>query len=127
MAKYNALVPLGTLTISAIGATVPLSVNCGPYGGQTELGNYVPGNAFRGFMLQASADNSGNLYLLPRGKTAAANQDLIFAVLVPGESLVFPMSGMSGIGVLPENFCLDTDAVAGEGYLAVAYGYGTLG
>jgi hypothetical protein len=124
MSQYNALVPLGKITITAAGVTVPLSVNCGPYGGQT--GTYpnppVPGNAWRGFEIEADSGNGGKIYLLPRGKTAVANPEAILAVIGPGGSLVFPQSSMSGVGVLPENFVLDTD-----GTNAVAYGYGALG
>ena len=124
MSQYNALVPLGRLSVVTAGTTIPLSTNCGAYGGQTSTGSYVPGNAWRGFMLQAAPGNGANLYLLPRGKTVSANPDSILGVIGPGGSLVFPMSGMSGAGVLPENFVLDTDAVSGTN---IAYGYGTLG
>jgi hypothetical protein len=126
MTQYNALVPLGEIAITAAGSPTPLSVNCGPYGGQT--GTYpnapVPGNAWRGFELQSAVGNGGKIYLLPRGKTAVANPEAILAIIGPGGSLTFPMSSMSGVGVLPENFVVDTDAVSGTQYV---YGYGTLG
>jgi hypothetical protein len=127
MSQYSSLVPLGTITITAIGATVALSVNCGNYGGQGSSGSYVPGNAWRGMEITADPGNSGNIYLLPRGKTAAANPEAIFAKIGPGGSLSFPNSSMAGVGILPENFCLDTDAAAGVGYKCVAWGYGTIG
>ena len=122
MSQYNALVPLGALVVTTPGATVLLSANCGPYGGQqgTDWKNIpVPGNAWRGFMLQSDPGSGGNLYLLPRGKTAAGNPEAILGVIGPGGSLMFPMSTMTGVGVTPENFCLDG--------VGTAYGYGVLG
>lgn len=123
MTQFNALVPLGKITIASAGATQLLSVNCGNYGGQT--GVYptipVPGNAWRGVEIQVDPASGGNVYLLPRGKTASANPEAIMAKIGPGGSLVFPQSTMNGVGILPENFCLDTDSSA------TVYGYGTLG
>jgi hypothetical protein len=121
MAQFNALVPLGKLSVATAGTTIPLSTNCGPYGGSASPN--VPGNAWRGFMLQAAPGNSANIYLLPRGSTASANPGNILAVIGPGGSLVFPQSSMSGVGVLPENFVLDMDGSGTQ----VVYGYGTLG
>ena len=126
MTQFNALVPLGRLSVTVAGTTIPLSTNCGPYGGQqgTDWKNIpVPGNAWRGFMLQAAPGNSGNIYLLPRGKTASANPESIFGVIGPGGSLQFPQSNMTGVGVLPENFVLDMDGSGTQ----ICYGYGTLG
>ena len=126
MTQYSALVPLGRLTLTAAGATVPLSTNCGSYGGQqgTDWKNIpVPGNAWRGFYIQAAPGNSGNLYLLPRGNTASANPGAILGVIGPGGSITFPQSSMSGVGVLPENFVLDMDGTGTQ----LAYGWGTLG
>jgi hypothetical protein len=74
--------------------------------------------------IQADPGNSGNIYLLPRGKTASANPGSIMAVIGPGGFLPFPAASMLGVGFTPENFCLDTDAASGTQY---AYGYGTLG
>jgi hypothetical protein len=74
--------------------------------------------------IQADSANSGNIYLLPRGNTAAANPGTILAKIGPGGSLPFPAAIMSGVGFTPENFCLDTDATSGTQY---AYGYGTKG
>jgi len=127
MAPNPALVPLGKLTITAAGTTVLLSANCGPLGGQP-ITNWqnppAPGQAFRFVEIQADPSNSGNLYLLPRGKTVTANPGSIIALIGPGGSLPFPNGIMAGVGITPENFCLDTDAGSGTQY---AYGYGTLG
>ena len=125
MSQYSAFVPLGSITITAAGATVALSANCGPYGGQqgTDWKNIpVPGNAWRGMEIQADPANNGNVYLLPRGKTASANPGLIMGKIGPGGSLQFPAAVMFGVGFTPENFCLDTDGTS-----AVVYGYGVLG
>lgn len=122
--SYNSQVPLGRITVTAPGATVLLSVNCGPFAGQVAGADYrnppVPGGAAEYFMLQADPNNAGNLYLMPRGKTAAGNPTSIMAVLPPGSSIPFPFSAGSGPGLTPENFCLDTDASG------TAYGYATL-
>lgn len=127
MAQYGAFVPIGQLAITTPGDTVPLSFNCGPYGGQqgTDWKNPpVPGNAWRGMEIQADPANSGNLYLLPRGKTAAGDPGSILAKIGPGGSLPFPAASMMGVGFTPENFVIDTDSSDGTQY---AYGYGTLG
>lgn len=127
MAQYPSFIPLGRLAITAAGTTTLLSANCGPYGGQAG-GSWqnppLPGNAWRGMEIQADPSNSGDIYLLPRGKTAAGNPEAIMAKIGPGGSLPFPASSMIGCGFTPENFCLDTDAESGTQY---AYGYGTLG
>ena|SRR5271156_1542839 len=125
--SYNGQVPFGQMAITAAGTTTALSVNCGAFGGQISGADYknppVPGGAAQYFMIQAGLSNSGNLYLLPRGKTAAGNPASIMAILPPGSSIPFPFSAASGPGLQPENFVLDTDAVSGTQY---AYGYATL-
>jgi hypothetical protein len=74
--------------------------------------------------IQADIANTGNLYLLPRGNTATANPGTIIAKIAPGASLPLPTGIMVGNGFVPENFCLDTDAVSGT---QLAYGFGSLG
>jgi hypothetical protein len=121
--RYANLVPLGKCTVSAPSTTTQLSVNCGPLGGQVSSQANplpVPGTACQQFTLQADPGNAGNLYLLPRGMTAAANPASIMAILAPGAAITFP-AGLTGPGLLPENFVMDTDA--GSGFF---YGYGVL-
>ena len=124
MSQYTSFVPLGKLAITAAGTTTSLSYYCGNYGGQGASGSYVPGNAWRAMVLEADPGNSGSIYLLPRGKTASANPEAIFAKIGVGGSISFPYGIMSGVGFTPENFVLDTDASSGTQYV---YGYGVLG
>jgi hypothetical protein len=124
--SYNGQVPLGKIAITAAGTTSLLSTNCGPFGGNvggTALQPAVPGTAAQYFLILADQNNSGNLYLLPRGKTATGNPTSIMAIIPPGGSIPFPFSGDAGPGLQPENFCLDTDAGSGTQY---AYGYATM-
>ena len=122
--RYANLVPLGRCPVTAAGSPGQLYYNCGPLGGQTAAPGSnagVPGTAIQQFTLQAG-NNSGNLYLLPRGKTAAGNPEAIMAILFPTGSITFP-AGLGGPGLLPENLVMDTDAVSGTQYF---YGYGVL-
>ena len=125
--SYCGQVPLGRMAVTAAGTTTPLSINCGNFGGTVPAGNYLNppsfGQAAMQFTVQALVGNSGNLYLLPRGKTAVGNPEAIMCILGPGQSITFP-AGLQGPGMQPENFVLDTDAVSGTQY---AYGYATLG
>ena len=79
--SYVSIVPLGKLTITAAGTTTKLSANCGPLQGQLPGPNYlnppVPGARIRQFWLQNSTTSSGNIYLLPRGKTFSANPESV--------------------------------------------------
>ena len=124
--SYNGTVPLGKISITAAGSTQLLSVNCGPFGGGVPGPNYlnppVPGASADYFMVQAALANTGNLYLLPRGKTASANPGSILAQIGPGGSLPFPYSAGGGPGLTPENFCLDMDGSGTQ----VAYGYAAM-
>jgi hypothetical protein len=124
MARYNTLVPLGAMTVSATGTTTLLSVNCGPLGGQVgNLNDYqhppVPGTPLRQIIL--TNGNVGNAYLLPRGKTAAANPESIIAYINKGATVVIPFGQPFEGGILPENFCLDADTSA-----TIVYGCGVL-
>jgi hypothetical protein len=56
----------------------------------------------------ATGANTGNIYILPRGYTAAANPALIILALAPGQIAALPPSG-SQLGMLPENFVVDSD------------------
>src|ERR1700722_6504658 len=94
--RYANVVPFGRCVVSAAGTTTSLAVNCGPLGGQIPSGPgpspavlAVPGTACQQFTLQADVGNSGNLYLMPRGQTAAANPGTILCVLGPGASVPF--------------------------------------
>lgn len=117
---YACLVPLGKLTVATTGTTVPLSTNCGPLGGN--IGSNpppVPGQALRQIVLQAPASgNTGNVYLLPRGKTAS-NTASIIAVIEPGQTVPVPWGLLVSNGLLPENFVLDADTNGN-----FVYGYG---
>jgi hypothetical protein len=122
--KWPNLQPLGVLTVTAPGTTTALSANCGTLGGGTVGTNYnppVPGSAFRSFTLQAAAStNVGNVYLLPRGSTFAANPGNVLAIIPPsGVPVPFPLGGPFENGFLPENFCLDADTA---GNTVVGYG-----
>lgn len=124
--RYANVVPFGKCTVSAPSTTTPLSVNCGPLGGQViSQANPlpVPGTSCQQFTLQADAGNGGNLYLMPRGATFAANPNLVLAQLPPGASIPFPFSAGGGPGLVPENFVMDTDAASGT---SAFYGYGVL-
>jgi hypothetical protein len=123
MSKWPNVQPLGTLTVTAPGTTTALSANCGPLGGGT-TGTWanppLPGSSFRGIVLQATANtNVGNVYLMPRGSTFAANPGNVIAVIQPNATVSIPYGVLLENGLLPENFCLDADT-AGN----VVYGYG---
>ena len=127
--SYNGITPFGKMAIAAAGTTTLLSVNCGPFGGGVNANpvNYlnppVPGASADYFTIQADLNNSGNIYLLPRGKTASGNPTSILAQIPPGGAIPFPYAAGGGPGLTPENFCLDTDAGSGPQY---AYGYAAM-
>src|SRR6266568_5746457 len=124
---YVSLVPLGKIAITAAGTPSPLSQNCGPLAGQIGGSNYlnppIPGSLLRQVTIQSATTNSGNLYLLPRGKTATGNPESILLQIGIGGAATSP-SGLMSESILPENFVLDTDAVSGT---QNAYGYGVIG
>jgi hypothetical protein len=125
--SYNNIVPLGKCTVTTAGTPIPLSQNCGPLAGTvqsttTQIAPATPGRAVQQFTLQASSNNTGNLYLMPRNKTVTANPDQILAILPPGSSIPFPVASAGGPGLLPENFAFDTDTNGTQ----VFYGYGVL-
>jgi hypothetical protein len=123
MAKYPNLQPLGQLTIVTVGTTVSLALNCGALGGGTvgtQSSPPLPGSSFRGIVLQAASQtNVGNVYLLPRGSTFAANPGNVIAIIPPNQTVSFPFGVLLENGLLPENFCLDTDTGGN-----IVYGYG---
>lgn len=125
--SYNNIVPLGKNAVPTAGTPVPLSNTCGPLAGTvqnqaTPLAPATIGRKVQQFTLQADSSNAGNLYLLPRNKTAAGNPDQILAILAPGASIPFPVASAGGPGLLPENFAFDTD-MSGTNYF---YGYAVL-
>jgi hypothetical protein len=125
MAHYPNIVPLGRITVIAVGTTTLLSVNCGPKSGSvvgTTISPPRPGFAFRQIRLAADKANTGQVFLLPLGKTAAANPDTIIAVIGPGQQVSIPDGVLSASGFVPENFCLDTDLGG-----SVIYGCAVLG
>lgn len=118
------LVPLGKFTIT-VGGLIQLSLNCGPQGQQLPATTGIPaksGRAFRGFVVMADLANTGNIYILPAGKTLAANPSLIIAAIPKGTAIPVPWGVSDSSGYLPENFCFDTDT--GNN---LAYGYGIVG
>ena len=125
--RYNTLVPIGQITVTG-GTPVALDVNCGALGGQLQSSttfqpSAVPGQALRQVILTNSAASSGgNVYLLPVGKTFAANPTLVFACIQPGQTLAIPNGQPFENGILPENFVLDSDS----GKSPVVYGLGIL-
>lgn len=122
MARYNTLVPLGAMTVSATGTTTLLSVNCGPLAGQViSPSNPTPpsGTPLRQIVL--TNGSVGNAYLLPRGMTAAANPGSIIAYINKGATVVIPYGQPFEGGILPENFCLDADTAS-----TIIYGCGIL-
>lgn len=122
---YGNIIPLGKLTVTAAGTTTLLSANCGSLGGSaTGTTNSPPtsGRALREIQLFADKANTGQIFVLPRGNTVAANPGNIIAVLVPGSPVSLPRGVSHAAGMLPENFVLDTDT-AGQ----VAYGSGFTG
>lgn len=124
MSKFPNIQPLGILVVTAPGTTTLLSLNCGNLGGGAS-GSWasppLPGSAFRGVVLQAPSNtNVGNVYLLPRGNTLAANPGTIVAIIPPnGVPVPVPYGVLLDNGMLPENFCLDTDTAGNT-----VYGYG---
>jgi len=125
---YGSLVPFGKMAITAAGTTTPLSVNCGPLGGEIQGADYtrpaVPGARVHQITLQSISTNSGILYLLPRGKTASANPESVIAIIGIGGGITIPSGIMLTDAMLPENFVLDTDASSGTQY---CYGFGVIG
>jgi hypothetical protein len=115
--------PLGVLTVSAPGTTTLLSANCGPLAGGTvgtPSNPPLPGTPLRQVVLQAaSPGNVGNVYVLPRGSTFAANPGSVLAVIQPNSTVPFPYGLPTANGILPENFCLDADTAGNT-----VYGYG---
>jgi hypothetical protein len=86
----------------------------------TQASPPLPGSAFRGIVLQAlSSPNIGNVYVLPRGSTFAANPGNVIAVIQPSSPVAIPYTGIMENGILPENFCLDADTAGNT-----VYGYG---
>lgn len=127
MSKFPNIQPLGVLTVSAPGTTTLLSANCGPLGGGatgTQSNPPLPGSAFRSIVLQAplslpSGTNVGNVYVLTRGSNLAGSPGNVVAVIAPGATVSIPYAGIMENGILPENFCLDTDT---GGNSVVGYG-----
>ena len=121
--KFPNIQPLGQIVVVTPGTTVLLSVNCGTLGGGTvgTQGNPpLPGSALRGIVLQAaSPGNVGNVYLMPRGSTFAANPGNVIAVIPPNTIVPIPYGVLMDSGLLPENFCLDADTGGNT-----IYGYG---
>jgi len=121
MARYTTLVPLGSLVVSVAGATVLLSANCGPLGGQTGKPNTttaVPGTPLRQIILTATGNDA---VLLPRGGTLAANPGSVIAYLPKGVPVAIPYGQPFEGGILPENFCIDI-----PGGASTVYGCGVL-
>jgi hypothetical protein len=123
--RFPNICPLGKIVVVTPGTPVSMAINCGPLGGGvggTQQNPPTQGTALRQVILQADASNTAakNLYILPRGYTAAANPGLIIAVLVPGQTIVLPPSG-SQFGMLPENFVVDADPATTT---AIIYGCG---
>jgi hypothetical protein len=57
---------------------------------------------------------------MPRGSTFSANPDQVIAIIAPNNTPVpIPYGPMPGNGLLPENFCLDTDTAGNA-----VFGYG---
>ena len=123
MSNYPSIQPLGVLTVSAPGTTTLLSANCGPLGGSatgTITSPPLPGTALRTVVLQANTQNVQNVYLLPRGKTFTGNPESVIAMIPPsGVPVSIPFGVLLANGILPENFCLDTDTGGN-----VIFGYG---
>jgi hypothetical protein len=123
MSKFPNIQPLGQMTVTAPGTTTNLSINCGLLGGGASGSSTnppLPGSALRAIVLQSTPNtNVGNVYLLPRGSTFAANPGNVIAVVSPGQTVAIPYTGVIQNGILPENFVLDADT-AGN----VVFGYG---
>lgn len=123
--SYDGQVPLGKMTIAAAGTPTSLAVNCGNFGGSISGPGYqnpgLPGGAAVQFTIQSDPSNSGNLYLMPRGKTVTANPGSIMAIIFPGGSITYPNLS-TGPGMQPENYALDTDGAGAQ----VAYGFATM-
>ena len=121
MARWPVLVPLGQLSITG-GTALLLSTNCGPLSGQiSPIG--LPGQTLRQIILtNTAAAAAGNVYLLPRGSTFAANPGNVIACIMPGQTQTIPGGQPFENGILPENFVLDSDS----GKSPVAYGCGII-
>lgn len=120
--RWNTLVPLGLITLTAAGTTVSLAVNCSPLQGQTggtQASPPVSGQALRQLILTNTAA-TGIAYLLPRGQTAAANPGNVFCAIGPGQTVYIPNGHSFENGLLPENYVLDCSAAC------TVYGCGVL-
>ena len=119
--RWNTLVPLGNLAVTAAGTTVSLAANCGPLQGQvgTDWKNQpVPGQTLRQIILTNAG--AGIAYLLPRGNTASANPGNILLSIPSGATVYIPNGQPFENGILPENFVLDGSAAC------TVYGCGIL-
>ncbi len=125
--RYNTLVPLGKITVTG-GTPVALDTNCGALGGQLQSSTtFQPSTQVATPLRQiiltnSSSSDAGNIYLLPVGKTFAANPNLVFACILPGQTISIPYGQPFENGILPENFVLDSDS----GKSPIAYGLGIL-
>lgn len=110
---WPTMVPLGLITLTGAGTTVNLAVNCGRMGGQVQNQGTpevvaIPGTPFR--QLVITNIGAGVAYLLPKGKTAAANPTLVFLAIPSGVTVYLPNGQPFEGGFLPENYDLDCSA-----------------
>lgn len=111
------LVPLGKITIAAAGTTQLLTVNTGP-----QAARGIPTKTVRQLIFTADAANAGQVFLLPAGKTAAANPGSIIAVVPKGAGVAIPQGVMLAGSIALDSYCLDTDTAA-----QVVYACGVVG
>lgn len=121
--RWPTIVPLGKLTVAGVGTTLNLAVNCGPLAGQVQNQGTpqviaLPGTPLRQLVLTNTG--AGVAFLMPKGKTAAANPDLILAAIPSGTTLYLPNGQPFEGGFLPENYDLDCSAAC------TVYGCGIL-
>lgn len=122
-APYSGMLPLGKFTIAAAGTTQLLTANCGSQN-QSSLATQgvIPTKVYRYVQLQAPTSNTGNIFLLPKGNTAAANPGNILAIVPPGATVPIPPGTIARGSIALDSFCLDTDTSG-----SVCYGMAIVG
>lgn len=89
---YGPFQPLGLITVVNEGTPVSLASNIGPYFTATGKSEYA--QSFNQVWIRASSTNTGAIYLVAPGQTAA-NTDAIIWYLLPGEFILIGSDALS--------------------------------